>query len=267
MDGRGGTVQDAVTLKVVTLNLAHGRKDAWHQALLKRATIQANLDEIVRILMHEQPDVVALQEADAPSLWSGRFHHVAYLSEKTGISYFVLGEHVRRMKLAYGTALISRHHLHGAMSHRFAPSPPTQLKGMVSGAIHWPGKQHVLLDLVSAHLDFSRKSVRQRQAREIIQRLAGHQRPLVLMGDFNCGFCTKDTTLSMLARELNLQTHEPGATEMVSFPLRNKRFDWIMISAELAFLEYRTLPDVLSDHRAVMATLKFVRRQSRAKSQ
>ena len=62
-------MQDAATLKVVTLNLAHGRRDAWRQALLKRATIRANLDEIVRILIHQQPDVVALQEADAQSLW------------------------------------------------------------------------------------------------------------------------------------------------------------------------------------------------------
>ena len=79
-----------MTMKFVTLNLAHGRKDAWHQALLRRATIQANLNEVARILRQEEPDVVALQEADAPSLWSGRFDHIAYLSEKAGISYFVL---------------------------------------------------------------------------------------------------------------------------------------------------------------------------------
>jgi endonuclease/exonuclease/phosphatase family metal-dependent hydrolase len=250
-------MQDSTTLKVVTLNLAHGRKDAWHQALLSRATIQANLDEVVQILLHEQPDVVALQEADAASFWSGRFHHVAYLSENTGIPYFVLGEHVRRMKTAYGTALLSRYRLQETTSHRFSPSPPTRRKGMVMGIIPWPGKPHVSLDLVSVHLDFSRRSVRQRQAREIIDRLAGRRRPLVLMGDFNCGFGAKDSTLSLLARELNLRTHAPEATDMVSFPLRNKRFDWIMISGELAFREYRTLPDVLSDHRAVVATLRL----------
>jgi endonuclease/exonuclease/phosphatase family metal-dependent hydrolase len=252
-------MQDGPTLKVVTLNLAHGRKDAWHQALLARATIRANLDEVVKILLHERPDVVALQEADAASLWSGRFDHVAYLAEKTGIRYFLLGKHVRRMKLAYGTALLSRHRLREATSHRFSPSLPTQRKGMVIGIIHWPGRPEVAIDLVSVHLDFSRKSVRRRQACEIIDRLAERRRPLVLMGDFNCGFGAKDTTLQLLAQELNLQAHEPEATDMVSFPLRNKRFDWIMISPELAFGEYRTLPDVLSDHRAVVATLRLNR--------
>ena len=260
-------MHDHTTLKVATLNLAHGRKDAWHQALLRRAAIQANLDEVVRILRQEQPDVVALQEADGPSLWSGRFDHVAYLSEKAGIPYFVLGEHVRRMKLSYGTALVSRHLLKETSSHRFLPSPPTQRKGMVVGTIRWPGRPHFSLDVVSVHLDFSRNSIRQRQANEVIQRLAGHRRPLVLMGDFNCGFGTKDRTLSVLARELNLQSHEPEATDMASFPSRNKRFDWIMISAELDFLEYRTLPDVLSDHRAVVATLELARRRTRVESQ
>ena len=134
---------------------------------------------------------------------------------------------------------------------------------MVVGTIHWPGKQHVLLDVVSVHLDFSRKSVRQRQAREIIDRLSGRQRPLVLMGDFNCSFCTKDLTWSMLAGELNLQPHEPEATEMVSFPSAQQaiRLDYDFRGAR-DFVEYRTLPDVLSDHRAVVATLKLARRQA-----
>jgi endonuclease/exonuclease/phosphatase family metal-dependent hydrolase len=188
-------MRNHATMKFVTLNLAHGRKDAWHQALLRRSTIQANLNEIARILRQEEPDVVALQEADAPSVWSGRFDHIAYLSEKAGIPYFAMGEHVQRMRLAYGTAIVSRHRLKEIVSHRFSPSPPTLRKGMVMGTVHWPGHPHFLLDVVSVHLDFSRKSVRQRQAHEIIERLADRQRPLVLMGDFNCGFGARDRTI------------------------------------------------------------------------
>ncbi len=258
-------MQGSGTLKVITLNLAHGRKDAWHQALLRRAVIQANLDEVVRILKEEQPDVVALQEADAPSLWSGRFHHVAYLSKKTGIPFYVLGQHVRRLKLAYGTALVSRQRLQEQSSHRFSPSPPTQRKGMVVGTIRWPGTRPLSLDVASVHLDFSRKSIRQRQAREVIQCLAGRRRPLVLMGDFNCGYSIKDPTLAILARELNLHPHEPEAADMVSFPRRNRRFDWIMVSADFRFRDYRTLPNVLSDHRAVVATLELARRAEKAR--
>jgi endonuclease/exonuclease/phosphatase family metal-dependent hydrolase len=130
---------------------------------------------------------------------------------------------------------------------------------MVVGTIRWPGRPTLSLDVVSVHLDFSRKSVRQRQANEVIPRLACHRRSLVLMSDFNCGFGAKDRTLSVLARELNVQSYEPEAIDMASFPSRNKRFDWIMISTEFAFLAHRTLSDVLSDHRAVVATLGIAR--------
>ena len=64
------------TLRVMTLNLAHGRGEAFHQLFQKSTTIIQNLDEISAMLKREQADVVALQEADAPSFWSGNFHHV-----------------------------------------------------------------------------------------------------------------------------------------------------------------------------------------------
>lgn len=250
-------MRDSPTLKVLSLNLAHGRKDAWHQILLSRDTIQANLDEVARVLQEERPDVVALQEADAPSLWSGQFHHVAYLAQRAGIPHFVHGEHVARLKLAYGTALVSRHCVHDPLSHRFTPSRPTPSKGVVACAIQWPGRPGFWVDVVSVHLDFSRKSVRTRQARELIDRLADRRHPRVLMGDFNCGFGPKDTTLRLLTEELDLRAHEPEAEHLMSFPTLRKRLDWILVSPEFDFVEYRTLPHVLSDHRAVVATLRL----------
>ena len=93
----------------------------------------------------------------------------------------------------------------------------------------------------------------------MIERLAGRRRPLVLMGDFNCGFSTKDRTLSMLAHELGLQAHEPEATDMASFPSRNKRFDWIMISAEFTFLGASNPVARAFRPSAVVATLGLAR--------
>jgi endonuclease/exonuclease/phosphatase family metal-dependent hydrolase len=50
-----------------------------------------------------------------------------------------------------------------------------------------------------------------------------------------------------------------------SFPRRNRRFDWITVSADFRFRDYRTLPNVLSDHRAVVATLELARHPEKAK--
>jgi endonuclease/exonuclease/phosphatase family metal-dependent hydrolase len=65
---------------VATLNLAHGRKDSLNQLLLWTSTIKENLNDIADVLGQHKPHVVALQEADAASFWSGSFDHVEYLA-------------------------------------------------------------------------------------------------------------------------------------------------------------------------------------------
>ena len=73
-----------VELVVMTLNAAHGRADGIHQALLEKQSVEENLDKIGRVLKERSPDVVTLQEADGPSIWSGQFDHVAYLAKAGG---------------------------------------------------------------------------------------------------------------------------------------------------------------------------------------
>ncbi|MCK5359007.1 MAG: hypothetical protein KAJ95_00180, partial [Gammaproteobacteria bacterium] len=63
-------------LRVATLNLAHGRKDSVNQLFVWKDTFKENLDDVGDVLSKYKPHVVALQEADAVSLWSGSFDHV-----------------------------------------------------------------------------------------------------------------------------------------------------------------------------------------------
>lgn len=52
------------TLRIMTLNLAHGRGDNFHQLLISNAQIKNNLDNIIKISQREAPHVLAVQEAD-----------------------------------------------------------------------------------------------------------------------------------------------------------------------------------------------------------
>ena len=246
------------TLKVMTLNVAHGRRKSLHQALQKRAKIEANLDAIAKVLKREGPHVVALQEADGPSIWSGRFDHVEYLAGNAGFSHHCRGEHVKGMKLSYGTALLSRLELKDCRSVTFAPSPPTLSKGFVVGTIQWPGRPGLQVDCVSVHLDFSRKSVRRKQVRKMITELAERENPLIIMGDFNCEWTGRDRSLRTLAKELDVVAYKPTAEDMPTFPKLKKRLDWLLVSPELEFVEYKTVPDAVSDHRGVVAVLRIV---------
>ncbi len=247
----------AATLKVMTLNLAHGRGEGFHQALEKKATIEAHLNDVAAVLRRERPDVAAFQEADGPSIWSGKFNHVEHLARAGGLAYQVRGENVHAMKLSYGTALASRLPLGDVKNVTFAPSPPTPSKGFTIARVAWPGRPDFQLDVVSVHLDFSRESVRKRQVQEVVEQLRKRQGPLVVMGDFNSDWFHADSSPRNLAEQLKLQAFEPESSALATFPATKKRLDWILVSKRLAFAEYKTLPDPVSDHRGVVAVLKI----------
>lgn len=249
-------------LKVMTLNVAHGRKDGRHQLFRKRDTIKANLDDISDVLKRTTPDLVALQEADGPSIWSGHFDHVKHIAKKAGYAYSVRGDHVKGKTNSYGTALMSHLRLNASLSIQFAPSPPTFSKGVVISTVNVPGDPDIEVDVASVHLDFSRKSVRRKQVQEIISALCHRKRPLIMMGDFNCEWVAKEATLRTLAKELHLQAYRPEAFDMKTYPKSQKRLDWILISPEFEFITYDVVQDTISDHCGVIADLKIVNHRS-----
>lgn len=245
------------SLKAMTLNIAHGRKRGPNQLLQRSAAIRSNLDDIAAMLRREEPDMVALQEADGPSFWSGGFNHVQHLAEGAKFSHWTRGEHAKAMRLSYGTALLSMLPLRDPVSVTFAPSPPTPSKGFVVCAIDWPGGSGIEVDVASVHLDFSSKSVRRKQAEEMIGRLSRRRRPLILMGDFNCEWTAKEPTLRAIAGGLYLRAYRPESADMDTFPPGRRRLDWILVSRELEFSSYKVLPDAVSDHLGVVSELRM----------
>jgi endonuclease/exonuclease/phosphatase family metal-dependent hydrolase len=244
----------------MSLNLAHGRRDGDHQALLSGDAIRANLDDVAAVVAREAPDLVALQEADGASFWSGRFDHVERVANMARLPYFVHGHHVRCPLLSYGTAIASRSKPIEPVSHTFSASPPTMSKGLVIASYDWPGSEGRQIDVVSVHLDFARAAVRQSQVRQMSGWLRDRGRPMIVLGDFNCDFDDEDGSLRTLADELRLEAFEPAA-QQATFPATGERLDWILISPELEFVDYRLLPDVLSDHAAVVAEMRLRERR------
>ncbi len=241
-------------MKIMTLNIAHGRKDGFSQILQDSAGIRSHLDDIVKTVKKESPFLLALQEADGPSLWSGNFDHVAYIAEKAGFPYAIRGEHVRGMGLSYGTALLSRIFPEKPVSLTFSPSPPTFSKGFVSAVFRWPGNPDMKIRAVSVHLDFSRKSVRTRQIHKMANFVSAEELPFVIMGDFNCGWDKGRSELAMMAGTIKGKTYLPEADNLNTF--YGKRLDWIVLSPHFEFGDYRVLPDILSDHSAVLSFIR-----------
>ncbi len=237
------------------MNVAHGRGESFHQLLQSGAVTVENLDLISAMLRREQADIVALQEADGPSYWSGNFHHVDYLAAQAAYARAVQGLNVNGLGLAYGTALLSRFELAQARAVTFNSDQAMTPKGFVVSTIVWPGTPQLQVDVVSLHLDFSSAGLRRQQASELVDFLRGRDKPLVIMGDFNAEWLSGRSVVWYIADQLGLSAYQPAATGQETFPYNDKRLDWILISDELEFRSYQVVSDTLSDHRGVAAEL------------
>ena len=261
--GEPRTVQPEA-LRVVTLNVAHGRKDSRNQVFLSEAAIRENLLELGRLMDRAEADMFAIQEADAVSWWSGKFNHVEFLSSQTMYGCHLHGIHASNRIYNFGTALLSPHALQGGFTHSFRPSKPTTTKGFTLAALDWnPGNrlaEPLRVKFASVHLDFSRRSVRQSQIAEMTDLLSGLEGPLVLMGDFNTDWQTEDSSLQLLASRLDLKVFRPHADGLSTYGDKGARLDWILVSQELDFRSYGVYPDVVSDHYAVVADIVLTER-------
>ena len=247
-------------LRLLTLNLAHGRLKG-HQFVQTRPRMEQHLEMVAETLLAASPDVVALQEADGPSSWSGDLDHVAQLAELAGIPHYYRGDHnsvgVGPVRLNWGTALLSRTELRRTDSHRFGETW-RDTKGYVIGTIDVPawGTQ---IDVASVHLDFLIPSVRRRQIRAMAETLKPRNRPLVLLGDLNCNWFQEPRSLALLMDEIGLRAFQPTAHRPTYPSVRPwVRLDWILISDDLEFRPlHASLSDRVSDHLAVVADLEL----------
>lgn len=253
--------KEAGTLRLFSLNVAHGRRTAANKPFLRRRTAQRNLGQIAQAVRVLTPDVVALQEADGPSSWSGNFDHVATLAEQTDLVDHYRGEHnpfqLGRLRLSSGTALLANQPLRDPSSHRFAVSW-RDTKGFVVATLTVPEWGGAEIDIVSVHLDFLIPRVRRQQILQLAERMLPRGRPIVVVGDLNCCWKWEPRSMRLLMETLGLEAHEPEATAP-TFPSKRplRRLDWVLVSRELAYDGYHTLPIPLSDHLGVVADLSL----------
>jgi endonuclease/exonuclease/phosphatase family metal-dependent hydrolase len=251
------TYPDSV-LRVATLNLAHGRKDSFNQLFVTEDSHKENLNDITDVLKQYKPHVIALQEADAASRWSGSFDHVAYLASAAEYPWRAHASNAENWLFSYGTALLSAVPITETIKHTFEPSPPTLDKGFVLAQIEWPSADKNIsrkIDVISVHLDFSRQAVRESQINEMLEILSARMNPTIILGDFNSEWLAEAAGIKELVNKSRFSSYKPEATDLNTY--KNKRLDWILITKDMEFVNYQVLPDILSDHAMVVVDLRF----------
>jgi endonuclease/exonuclease/phosphatase family metal-dependent hydrolase len=251
------SLADKPTIKVLSLNMAHGRKDSFTQFFVTESKFHQNLIDIAEFLKRENADIVTLQEADAPSSWSGNFDHVEFLAREAGYSWYTHAIHIENVFGTYGTAVLSRFPISKGYGIDFNPTPPTPKKGFTLAEIEWKPangtEDKVVIDVISVHLDFSRSSKRIEQIEDMKEILGERNNPTIVLGDFNSSWVEGEREIQELASKAQLSTHRPEANHLYTY--FEDRFDWILISEEFNFCNYYTATDVLSDHFAVVSEL------------
>ncbi len=248
-------------LTILSLNIAHGRNQSINQLLVKDEELKQNIITIARLIKSVDADVVALQEVDGPSSWSGNFDHLELLAREANYPWYYRAKHAESWLFSYGTAILSRLPVREIMQYTFDPSPPTFNKGFLLATVNWARnsehEEDVAIDIASVHLDFSRHRVREKQIAELSDALRDRKNPLILAGDFNSDWFAEKSTVRRLAEEANMSAFRPMSRDLPTYK-SDHRYDWILVSNELAYVSYQVLPDPVSDHLAIVAEITLV---------
>lgn len=256
----------AHSLRLMTLNIAHGRGLSFYQGFHSAKSIERNLCRISHLLRKVDADVVAMQEVDERSHWNKRIHLLDSLQKSAGYAQSYLGVHNRRdgkLPLAYGNGLLSKYPIRHAERQAFGRAPLGE-KGFSHVELDTP---FGVLPVINLHLDYRSRMKRIEQVEKLIEFLdakhftADNKRHLspIICGDFNAKQGKRADAVQHLFAYLlrNLQyTLMPGP-EARTFPslLPIHGLDFFFLPRGFRVERCEVMRSYVSDHRPVVLDL------------
>jgi len=254
-------------LRLLTLNIAHGRGLSTYQGFHSAKGIERNLRRIVHLLEKQAPDIVALQEVDEDSHWNKGIHLLDFIKEAAGYDDSYLGVHnIRcgRLPLAYGNGLLSRFPIEHAEHEAFGGASLGE-KGFVYAELALPGGH---LPLVNLHLDFRSRLRRIEQVERLIDYLEARHRERkseryfspIVCGDFNSRSKKPSDAVRHFFRYLEGHcAYQMLPTGGKTFPslLPTHCLDFVFVPPSYEIRRCEVLRSYVSDHRPVLVELKL----------
>jgi endonuclease/exonuclease/phosphatase family metal-dependent hydrolase len=256
-------------LRILTLNIAHGRGLSAYQGFHSVRGIERSLRRVAHLLRKVDADIVALQEVDEDSHWNRRIHLLDVLQEQAGYAHAYLGVHNRRsgkLPLAYGNGLLTRFPIRHAEHEAFGQASLGE-KGFVCAELETP---HGILPVVNLHLDFRSRLRRIEQVERLIRFLddkkytaegTPHLSPVVC-GDFNSRSGRRGDAVRHLFRYLEDQCAYrllPQGRGSRTFPslLPVHGLDFVFVPPGYQVRSCEVLRSYVSDHRPVVVELRI----------
>lgn len=255
------------TLRILTLNIAHGRGLSTYQGFHSARGIERSLRRVAHLLRKVDADIVALQEVDEDSHWNRGIHLLDALQAQAGYAHAYLGVHNRRsgkLPLAYGNGLLTKFPIRHAEHKAFGRASLGE-KGFVCAELETP---QGILPVVNLHLDFRSRLRRIEQVERLIQFLdekkyteegTPHLSPLVC-GDFNSRSGRRGDAVRHLFRYLEEQCAYqllPQGPHSRTFPslLPLHGLDFVFVPPSYLVRSSQVLRSYVSDHRPVVVEL------------
>lgn len=251
----------AQRLRLVTFNIAHGRGLSPIQGLTSSRRLRFNLRRISDLIGHLGADVVAFQEIDECSVWSGSFDHLDYVRAHAGFPHAAFGINNRRsglVNLSYGNAFLSRYPITETETIVFGRRRVGE-KGFLFAEIDVGGR---IVPLVNLHLHFASRRMRLMQLDHLVEWLRAKQRlrgskwavPPVVCGDFNTPDTGDDATASLLSHlgDYGDYSLHPRMGPTYPSPLPRRALDFVFLPSGCRVVQSEVVRSFLSDHRPVM---------------
>ncbi len=253
-------------LRLVTFNIAHGRGLNPLQALVSQRKLRLNLRRIARLLDKLAPDIVALQEIDERSRWTGNFDHLDYLRVHTRFAHSVFGINNRRtglMNLSYGNAVLTRHAISASETVVFGQRRMGE-KGFLYVELDVGGR---CVPLVNLHLHHSSRVQRLKQLDLLTAWLRDKHKlhakswamPPIVCGDFNNAHLRVDATASLLRHLAPYGAYSLHPQAGRTFPslLPARTLDYIFLPPECRPVRCEIVRTIASDHLPVMVEFEI----------
>jgi endonuclease/exonuclease/phosphatase family metal-dependent hydrolase len=254
--------------RILTFNIAHGRGLSPFQGLHGRRRFQRNLQKIAKLLNELEPDIVAIQEIDKDSRWSGSFDHLEYLNSVAGFPHAVFGVNNRRAgsyQLNYGNAILSRYPIVAWENITFGAHKIGE-KGFLYTEINARGH---LLPVVNLHLHYGSRTHRFRQIDQLMVYLNAKRASRrhrwaaepILCGDLNNPSHRDDATASLFqyfSLQGNYTLHPAQGVHTFPSPWPRRGLDFIFLPPTCRLRHCQVVRCNLSDHRPVMAEFTLV---------